>query len=102
MEEVTVLFSKNGFEKTEKVSINALVKGEETPETPEKPEGSKPEESKPEESKPEESKPDKGNNGLVQTGDISSLGATAAMLMASGATILVTRKRKEKNNILKT
>lgn len=92
MEEVTVLFSKNGFEKTEKVSINALVKGEETPETPEKPEGSK----------PETSKPDKGNNGLVQTGDISSLGATAAMLMASGATILVTRKRKEKNNILKT
>lgn len=75
----------------------ALVKGEETPETPEKPEGSKPETSK-----PEESKPDKGNNGLVQTGDISSLGATAARLMASGATILVTRKRKEKNNILKT
>lgn len=97
MEEVTVLFSKNGFEKTEKVSINALVKGEETTETPEKPEGSKPETLK-----PEESKPDKGNNGLVQTGDISSLGATAAMLMASGATILVTRKRKEKNNILKT
>ena len=97
MEEITVLFSKNGFEKTEKVSINALVKGEETPEIPEKPEGSKPETSK-----PEESKPDKGNNGLVQTGDISSLGATAAMLMASGATILVTRKRKEKNNILKT
>lgn len=97
MEEITVLFSKNGFEKTEKVSINALVKGEETPETPEKPEGSKPETSK-----PEESKPDKGNNGLVQTGDISSLGATAAILMASGATILVTRKRKEKNNILKT
>lgn len=97
MEEITVLFSKNGFEKTEKVSINALVKGEETPEIPEKPEGSKPETSK-----PEESKPDKGNNGLVKTGDISSLGATAAMLMASGATILVTRKRKEKNNILKT
>ncbi|WP_347708681.1 family 16 glycosylhydrolase [Clostridium sp. D53t1_180928_C8] len=95
MEEVTVLFSKNGFEKTEKVSINALVKGEETPDTPEKPETPDTPE-KPEGSKPETSKPDKGNNGLVQTGDMSSLGATAAMLMASGATILVTRKRKEK------
>ena len=61
-----------------------------------KPEDPKPENPKPEEVKPEVSKPDKGNNNLVQTGDMSSLGVTATMLVASGTTIFLAKKRKQK------
>lgn len=73
-------------------AINGLVKNEVDP----KPEDPKPEAPKPEEVKPEVSKPDKGNNNLVQTGDMSSLGVTATMLVASGTTIFLAKKRKQK------
>lgn len=78
-------------------AINGLVKNEvdPKPEDP-KPEDPKPEAPKPEEVKPEVSKPDKGNNNLVQTGDMSSLGVTATMLVASGTTIFLAKKRKQK------
>ncbi|SCJ89462.1 Glucan endo-1%2C3-beta-glucosidase A1 precursor [uncultured Clostridium sp.] len=88
-------------------AINGLVKNEvdpkpedPKPEAPKpedpKPEDPKPEAPKPEEVKPEVSKPDKGNNNLVQTGDMSSLGVTATMLVASGTTIFLAKKRKQK------
>ena len=68
-------------------AINGLVKNQVDP---------KPEAPKPEEVKPESPKPDKGSNNLVQTGDMSSLGVTATMLVASGTTIFLAKKCKQK------